>query len=276
MAETNVLTQFSLKNKVIIVTGGTGVLGGFFVAALSSAGAKVAVLGRNQGIASERVKEITDKGGEAIALIADVLDEKQVQAAKEDVLKKWGRIDGLINAAGGNVPESVVSPDQDLFSVKIDDIKKAIDLNIYGTLIPTHVFGQEMARNKKGVILNITSLAAQRPLTRVIGYTMAKSAIQSYTQWMAIEMAQRYGDGIRVNALAPGVFLTSQNKNLLMKPDGSYSDRTMQFINNTPFGRLGVPEELTGTVIWLMSDASRFVNGEVVLVDGGFNAYSGV
>lgn len=276
MDETNGLTQFSLENKIIIVTGGTGVLGGFFASALASVGAKVAVLGRNRDKADERVKAITDKGGEAIALIADVLEEKQVHHAKEEVLKTWGRIDGLINAAGGNVPESVISPEQDLFSVKIEDIKKAIDLNIYGTVIPTHVFGQEMAQNRKGVILNITSLAAQRPLTRVIGYTMAKSAIQSYTQWMAIEMAQRYGDGIRVNALAPGVFLTSQNKNLLMKPDGSYSDRTKQFINNTPFGRLGLPEELTGTVIWLMSDASRFVNGEVILVDGGFNAYSGV
>lgn len=276
MDQSDSLSQFLLTDRVIVVTGGTGVLGGFFASALASAGAKVAVLGRNKDKAARKVQEINGQGGEAMEVIADVLDEKQVTAAKNEVLQKWGKIDGLINAAGGNVPESVVSPDQDLFSVKVDDIKKAADLNIYGTVIPTHIFGQEMAKNKKGVILNISSLAAQRPLTRVVGYTLAKAAIQAYTQWMAVEMAQRYGDGIRVNALAPGVFLTVQNKNLLIKPDGSYSDRTMQFINNTPFRRLGDPEELTGTVIWLMSDASKFVNGEVVLVDGGFNAYSGV
>lgn len=276
MNQTNALKQFSLKDRVIVVTGGTGVLGGFFCSALASAGAKVAVLGRNKTKAEERAREITGQGGEAMAVIADVLIESEVAQAKDQVLEKWGRLDGLINAAGGNVPESVVSPDQDLFSVKVADIKKAADLNIYGTVIPTHIFGEEMAKNKKGVILNISSLAAQRPLTRVVGYTMAKAAIQSYTQWMAIEMAQRYGDGIRVNALAPGVFLTVQNKNLLTNADGSYNDRTQSFIRNTPFGRLGDPEELTGAVIWLMSDASKFVNGEVVLVDGGFNAYSGV
>lgn len=270
------LSEFSLENKIIIITGGTGVLGGSFAKALSKAGAKVAILGRNKEKAAARVKAIKDEGGEAMALIADVLAEGQLHEAKEAVIEKWGKIDGLINAAGGNVPESVISPSQDLFSVKIEDIKKAVDLNLYGTVIPTQIFGEEMAKNKKGTILNISSLAAQRPLTRVIGYSMAKSAIESYTKWMAIEMAQRYGDGLRVNALAPGVFLTVQNKDLLLNPDGSYAERTQKFITNTPYGRLGVPEELNGTVIWLMSDASKFVTGEVVLVDGGFNVYSGV
>lgn len=276
MAHPDALTQFSLRGQVIVITGGTGVLGGFFASALASAGARVAVLGRNRKKAAGKVTEITDRGGEAMELIADVLDENQLAEAKEKVLNTWGKIDGLINAAGGNVAGAVITPEQDLFSVKVSDIKEAVDLNIYGTVIPSLVFGKEMARNKKGVILNISSLAAQRPLTRVVGYTMAKAAIQSYTQWMAVEMAQRYGDGIRVNALAPGVFLTAQNKNLLIKQDGTYSDRTRQFINNTPFRRLGDPGELTGTVIWLMSDASKFVNGAVILVDGGFNAYSGV
>jgi NAD(P)-dependent dehydrogenase (short-subunit alcohol dehydrogenase family) len=270
------LSQFSLKDKTIIITGGTGVLGGSFAMAIAKAGARVGILGRNKEKAAARVKAIKDEGGEAMELIADVLIEQQVHEAKEAVLEKWGKIDGLINAAGGNVPESVVSPNQDLFSVKIEDIKKAVDLNLYGTVIPAQVFGEEMAKNKKGTILNISSLAAQRPLTRVIGYSMAKSAIESYTKWMAIEMAQRYGDGLRVNALAPGVFLTVQNKDLLLNADGSYAERTQKFVANTPYGRLGVPEELNGTVIWLMSDASKFVTGEVVLVDGGFNAYSGV
>jgi NAD(P)-dependent dehydrogenase (short-subunit alcohol dehydrogenase family) len=272
----NGLEQFSLKDKVIIITGGTGVLGGAFAFALAAAGAKVGILGRNRAKAAERAGAVRDKGGEALELVADVLDEQQVQEAKNKVLEQWGRIDGLVNAAGGNVPESVISPDKDLFSVRIDDIRKAVDLNLYGTIIPTHVFGKVMAENKRGAILNISSLAAQRPLTRVLGYAMAKSAIESYTKWMAIEMAQRYGDGIRVNAIAPGVFLTVQNKDLLLNADGSYADRTQKFVTNTPFGRLGDPEELTGTVIWLMSDAARFVTGEVVLVDGGFNVYSGV
>lgn len=270
------LDQFSLKEKVIVVTGGTGVLGGVFAQTIAEAGAKVAVIGRNKKRAEERVESIRQAGGEAIYVIADILDEDQVIQAKKQILDQWGKIDGLINAAGGNIPESVISPEQDLFSVKVTDIKKAVDLNLYGTVIPTQIFGEEMAKVRKGAILNISSLAAQRPLTRVLGYSMAKSAIESYTKWMAIELSQRYGDGIRVNALAPGVFLTIQNKDLLTKPDGSYTERTQKFINNTPFGRLGLPEELTGTVIWLMSDASKFVNGEVVLVDGGFNAFSGV
>lgn len=273
---TNSLTQFSLEGKVIVITGGTGVLGGAFAEALASAGARVAILGRNRDKADRQVKMLRDAGAAAIALIADVLDEQQVTAARARVLEEWGAIDGLINAAGGNIPESVVSPDQDLFSVKVDDIKKAVDLNLYGTVIPVQIFGEVMARNGGGSILNISSLAAQRPLTRVVGYSMAKSAIESYTKWMAIELPQRYGDGIRVNALAPGVFLTVQNEKLLKQEDGTYTDRTSKFLDHTPFGRLGVPSELTGTVIWLMSDASRFVNGEVVLVDGGFNAYSGV
>jgi NAD(P)-dependent dehydrogenase (short-subunit alcohol dehydrogenase family) len=273
---TKSLEQFSLKEKVIVITGGTGVLGGTFASAIASAGAKVGVLGRNKNKAAERVKCIQDSGGEAMELIADVLDEKQVTEARDKVLARWGKIDGLINAAGGNVPASVVTPDQDLFSVRIEDIKQAVDLNLYGTVIPVQVFGAAMAARKSGVILNISSLAAQRPLTRVVGYGMAKSAIESYTKWMAVELPIRYGDGIRVNAIAPGVFLTVQNKDLLIKPDGTYSERTQKFIDNTPYGRLGVPEELTGAVIWLMSDASKFVNGEVVLVDGGFNAYSGV
>jgi len=272
----NGLEQFSLKDKVIVITGGTGVLGGEIAMGLSAAGAKVAILGRNSEKANKRVEAIRQAGGEAIALIADVLEEKQVIDAREQLLEQWGQVDGLVNAAGGNVPESVVSPDQDLFSVKVNDIKKAVDLNLYGTVIPVHVFAEVMAKVAKGVIVNISSLAAQRPLTRVVGYSMAKSAIESYTKWMAIEMAQRYGDGIRVNAIAPGVFLTVQNKDLLLNKDGSFAERTRQFVTNTPFGRLGVPEELTGTVIWLLSDASRFVTGEIVLVDGGFNVYSGV
>lgn len=270
------LTQFSLDNKVIIISGGTGVLGGSWASAIAKAGAKVVVLGRNQKKAEKKVTEIKKDGGEAIAVIADVLEEEQVINAKNTILSKLGQIDGLINAAGGNVPASVVAPDQDLFSVKVSDLKEAIDLNIYGTVIPTQIFAAEMAKNKKGVILNVSSVTGKKPLTRVMGYGMAKCAIESYTQWMAIEMAQRYGDGMRINAIAPGFFLTVQNKDLLLNEDGNYTDRSQKIVNNTPYGRLGVPEELNGTVIYLMSDASKFVTGETVMVDGGFNAYAGV
>ncbi|GAA4311319.1 SDR family oxidoreductase [Compostibacter hankyongensis] len=270
------LEQFSLKEKVIVIPGGTGVLGSAFARAVAAAGARVAVIGRNRDKAAAVVADIRQKGGEAMDLIADVLEEKQVREARDRILDQWGRVDGLVNAAGGNTPGAVVPPDKDLFSVRTEAIREVVDLNIYGTVIPTQCFAEVMARQQKGSIINISSLSAQRPLSRVMGYSLAKTAVEGYTQWMAIELPKRYGDGLRVNALAPGVFLTEQNRGLLLRPDGSYSERAQLFVDNTPFGRLGDPEELTGTVIWLLSDASRFVNGAVILVDGGFNAFSGV
>lgn len=272
----NGIEQFSLAGKVIVMTGATGILGEAMSLAVGKAGARVAILGRNRERADERVSAIRAAGGEAIAILGDVLDEGQMNAAKEEVLATWGTIDGLVNAAGGNIPGATIMPDQDLFDASIEDTKKAVDLNLFGTVIPTHIFGRVIAEKGKGAIVNISSLSAQRPLTRVLGYTMAKKAIEAYTQWMAVELALRYGDGVRVNAIAPGVFLTEQNRTLLLNPDGGYTDRAQKFINNTPYRRLGNPEELTGTLIYLLSDASRFVSGETVLVDGGFNAFSGV
>lgn len=181
-----------------------------------------------------------------------------------------------MNAAGGNMPGAIIQPDQDLFSLNIEDTRKVVDLNLFGTLIPTLVFGQAIAEKGKGSIVNISSLTAQRPLTRVLGYTLAKKAVEAYTQWMAVELGLRYGGSIRMNAIAPGVFLTEQNRSLLLNPDGSPTDRARKFINHTPFQRLGEAEELTGTLIYLLSDASKFVTGETILVDGGFNAFSGV
>ena len=272
----NGIEQFSLAGKVVVMTGATGILGEAMSRAIGEAGAKVAILGRNSARADERVAAIRAAGGEAIAILGDVLDEGQMHAAKDKVLEAWGTIDGLVNAAGGNIPGATIMPDQNLFESKIEDTKKAVDLNLFGTIVPTHVFGRVIAEKGKGTIVNISSLTAQRPLTRVLGYTMAKKAVEAYTQWMAVELALRYGDGVRVNAIAPGVFLTEQNRSLLLASDGSYTDRAQKFINNTPFRRLGNPEELTGTLIYLLSDASRFVNGETILVDGGFNAFSGV
>lgn len=267
---------FSLENKVIVITGATGVLGESFAQAVAAAGAKVAILGRNEEKANERVKAITLNGGEAIAVITDVLNEEALIAARTQILNAWGTIDGLVNAAGGNIPGATIAPDQNIFDINIADTQKAVELNLFGTVLPTHVFGRVIAEKGKGAIVNISSLAAQRPLTRVLGYTIGKTAIEGYTKWMAVELAQRYGDRVRVNALAPGVFLTEQNRSLLTNADGSYTDRAQRFVNHTPFGRLGSPEELNGTLIYLLSDASAFVNGETILVDGGFNAYSGV
>lgn len=268
--------QFSLKDKVVVVTGATGVLGASFSLAVAAAGAKVVVMGRNKERAKERVNAIEEAGGQAISILADVLKEDEVRQAKDQILDKWGTIDGLVNAAGGNVAGAVIGPDQNLFDAKIEDTKKAIDLNLYGTIIPTHIFGSAMAVRGKGAIVNISSLAAQSALTRVLGYTVAKNGIEGYTKWMASELGIRYKGGIRVNAIAPGVFLTIQNKDLLKNPDGSWTERTQKFLNKTPFRRLGDPEELTGALIYLLSDASAFVSGEIILVDGGFTAFSGV
>jgi len=268
--------QFSLKGKVIVITGATGVLGTSFSLYTAKAGAKVVVLGRNKERADQCVAMIKEAGGEAIAVLADVLDEDQILAAKEEIIRVWGTIDGLVNAAGGNIAGSVIAPEDNLFDASVSDIKKAVDLNLFGTVIPTHIFGRVMAEKGKGSIINISSLAAQRPITRVLGYTLAKSAIEAYTQWMAVELGLRYGGGVRVNAIAPGVFLSEQNRNLLIKEDGTYTDRANKFITNTPYQRFGDRKELTGTLIYLLSDASSFVSGETVLVDGAFNAYCGV
>jgi len=270
------IEQFSLQKKVIVITGATGVLGEAFSLSVAQAGAKVAILGRNKQKAEERVAAIKANGGEAIAILGDVLDEARMTAAKEEILQTWGTIDGLVNAAGGNLPGAVIQPEQNLFDINLADTRQALDLNLFGTVIPTTVFGRVMADKGKGVIVNISSLSAKQALTRVLGYTLAKTAIEGYTKWMASELGLRYNGRIRMNAIAPGVFITEQNTSLLLNPDGSYTNRAQKFINNTPYARFGNPEELTGALIYLLSDASAFVNGETIMVDGGFNAFSGV
>jgi NAD(P)-dependent dehydrogenase (short-subunit alcohol dehydrogenase family) len=270
------LNQFSLVGKVVIITGATGVLGAAMSVAVAEAGARVVVMGRDAERGEARAAAIRAVGGEALVILADVLDTAQLEAARDQILATWGRIDGLVNAAGGNMPGATVGPTQDVFDVNIADTRRVVDLNLFGTVIPTTVFGRVMAAQGKGSIVNISSLTAQRPLTRVLGYTLAKKSIEAYTQWMAVELGQRYGGGLRMNAIAPGVFLTEQNRSLMLEADGALTDRARKFIANTPFQRFGEAEELTGTLIYLLSDASKFVTGETVLVDGGFNAYSGV
>ena len=266
---------FSLQDKVIVVTGATGVLGESFVQGISDMQGKVALLGRNEEIGNERVKQLNGKGSEAIFIKADVLSKSDLLASKEIVLNKWGRIDGLVNAAGGNIPEAVIGPDHDVFDIDVDGLKRAFDLNLFGTIMPVTVFGKVL-QISGGSIVNISSMAAQSAITRVLGYSMAKAAIDNYTRWMCVETANRFGTKIRVNAIAPGFFITHQNRHLLTNPDGTFTTRGEAVIKNTPFKRFGNPDELIGALIWLLSDASAFVSGEVICVDGGFNVFSGV
>ena len=267
---------FSLSGKVVVVTGGTGVLGESFVNAIAASGGKVAILGRKAEVANERAEAINQAGGEAIGVVADVLDEKSLTEAKKQILAKFGKIDALVNGAGGNMPGAVVEPDADIFKLDIAALQQVMNLNLFGTVLPTQVFGEEIAKTGEGVIVNISSMSAQRVITKVLGYSMAKTAIDSYTKWFSVELARRYGDKIRMNAIAPGFFLTEQNRNLLTNPDGSFKERGQLVINHTPYSRFGEAKELEGALLYLLSDASKFVTGTIINVDGGFAAFGGV
>jgi len=267
--------NFSLKNKVIVVTGGTGILGDSFVNAIVEAGGTVGILGRKEAVAEERAAAINSKGGKAVALVADVMNEKQLTDAKNKILKAFGQLDGLVNGAGGNMPEGVLQP-EDIFKMNIEGMRKVMDLNLWGTLIPTQVFGEAIAKTGKGSIVNISSMNSKRAITKVLGYNMGKAAVDCYNQWFAVELARRYGDKIRMNALAPGFFLTEQNRYLLTKKEGGYTERGELVIRQTPFKRFGQPDELKGALVWLLSDASQFVTGSMICVDGGFSIFGGV
>ena len=267
---------FSLKEKVIVVTGGTGILGKAFVEAIVEAGGTVCIVGRNEKVANERAEAIQANGGKAISLVADVTNAQQLHAAKEKIIATFGKIDGLVNAAGGNMPEGVLQPDEDIFKMNVEGMKKVMEINVWGTIIPTQVFGEEIAKTGKGSIVNISSMNSKRAITKVLGYNMGKAAVDCYNQWFAVELANRYGDKIRMNALAPGFFLTEQNRYLLTKPEGGYTERGGLVIRQTPFKRFGHPDELKGALVWLLSDASQFVTGAMICVDGGFSAFGGV
>ena len=267
---------FSLANKTAIVTGGTGVLGQAMVKGLVAAGASVGILGRRIEAADALTAEIRSSGGRAIALKADVLDQEQLIKAKETFVKEFGTIDILVNAAGGNMPGAVIPPDKNYFDLNLKDFQKVVDLNLMGTVLPSQVFTEDMVNRKKGVIINIASMASFRPITRVVGYSAAKAAVANFTEWLAIEMAKKFGEGIRVNAISPGFFITEQNRALLTNPDGTFTARGQAAINHTPFARFGRPDELVGTLVWLCSDASAFVTGVNIAVDGGFNVFCGV
>lgn len=267
---------FSLKDKVIVVTGGTGILGTSFVNAIVEAGGTVVISDIREEPCLKRAEELRAKGYKAIGVPCNVLEEASLNEAKDKILAEFGKIDGLVNAAGGNVPEAVVEPEADIFSMNIDGMKKALVLNLWGTIIPSQVFGAAMAKNGNGSIVNISSVSPKNALTKVLGYSMGKAAIDIYTKWFAVEVANRYGDKIRVNAIAPGFFLTDQNRTLLTNPDGSYKERSHKIINHTPFKKFGQPDDLKGALIYLLSDASSFVTGSEIFVDGGFTKFSGV
>jgi len=267
--------MFELNDRVIVLTGSTGVLGGSIAKSLAKEKSIVIVLGRNEALLKSLTLEL-NVFSESKYFVVDVLSKEALIKVKEKIIQKWGRVDALINAVGGNLPGAVVGEDQSLFDLAEDDFDEVVDLNLKGTLLPSLVFGEVMKDQGKGSIVNYSSMAVDRTITRVAGYSASKAAMENFTRWMAVEMALRYGDGVRVNAIAPGFFIGKQNKKLLLNEDGSLTERGEKIIRNTPMKRFGKAEELSGAIHFLCSDSARFITGIVLPVDGGFSAYSGV
>ena len=265
---------FSVKDQVVVITGGTGVLGRCIAEYLATEGAKVVILGRRKEEGDEIVAEIAAKGGEAMFLVTDVMNAEVLQANCDEIMAKYGRVDALLNAAGGNMPGATIAPTGNFFDVEIEAFKTVLNLNLTGTVLPTQIFLRPMVESGKGSIVNFSSMAAFRPMTRVLGYAAAKAGISNFTAFLANEVATKFTPSIRVNAIAPGFFLTNQNRALLTNPDGSLTQRGADVIRQTPFKRFGKPEELCGTIQYLISDAASFVTGTVAVVDGGFNAFA--
>jgi NAD(P)-dependent dehydrogenase (short-subunit alcohol dehydrogenase family) len=268
---------FALAGQVAVMTGGAGVLCASLCRALGELGVKVAILDINLNAAEQLASQINQAKGEAWAIECDVCNKDSLRLASDQILGRYGKVDILINGAGGNSPQATTGDDRPFFDIPMESLQWVIDLNLISTIFASQVFGKSMAAQKKGVILNISSMNAFRPLTRIPAYSAAKSAVSNFTQWLAVHMAQEYSNEIRVNAIAPGFFLTEQNRFLLLDPaSGDLTDRGQKILEHTPMKRFGAPEDLTGTVIWLLSAGAAFVSGIVVPIDGGFSAYSGV
>ena len=265
-----------LKDKVVVITGGAGTLGGALALHFAKQGAVLVILNRDQQKIDQKVASLHEYSPKSIVRVCDVLSQSALEEANQYILDKLGRIDVLINAAGGNIPGATQLPEQNVFDLDIPAIDGAIDLNLRGTLYPSLIFGKSIAKNGSGSIINISSMATYSSITRVMGYSIAKTGVNSFTQWMACELAQKYGDKVRVNAIAPGFFIGEQNKDLLLNPDGSLTPRSEKVINKTPMGRFGKIEELNGAVEFLCSNAASFITGVVLPIDGGFSAFSGV
>jgi NAD(P)-dependent dehydrogenase (short-subunit alcohol dehydrogenase family) len=277
MTELNHLSKaYDFSGQSIVITGGTGVLCGAMVRALASQGAQVAVIARNREKGDALVASLPGPG-KGMVVEADVLDRESLQRAAQTVFERLGHVDGLINGAGGNHPKATTRPDLSFFDLPEDALRYAFDLNLMGTLLPCQIFGRQMADQGEGVILNVSSMSSFRPMTKVVAYSAAKAAVNNFTQWLAVHMAREYSPRIRVNAIAPGFFLTEQNRYLLTQPEThQLTPRGQSIIDHTPMRRFGEPEDLLGAVLWLLSRASAFVTGIVVPVDGGFSAYAGV
>jgi NAD(P)-dependent dehydrogenase (short-subunit alcohol dehydrogenase family) len=269
--------MYDFSGKSVMLTGGAGVLTGEIACALFGCNANIAIVDRDPALAEPLMKRIEPVGDRAIVVFGDVLKPDTMQSAAEQVIKTFGKIDILINGAGGNNPKATTNPTTKFFDLPVDAIRFVADLNLLGTIIPCQIVGKHMAERNEGVILNVSSMNAFRPLTRIAAYSASKAAVSNFTQWLAVYMAQEISTNIRVNAIAPGFFLTKQNKFLLtVETTGALTERGKKIIDHTPMGRFGEPEDLLGTVMWLLSPASKFVTGIVVPVDGGFSAYSGV
>lgn len=268
--------MFSIEGKVAVITGAGGVLGGSIAKSFVQAGAKVVAIDIRQENLDNRINELTALGGEAIGVVGNVLDLQSLENVAQQIIDKWGRIDILLNIAGGNLPGATLNPDQEFFDMKIEDWEKVTNLNMNGTVYPSMVFGRVMSKQKSGSIINVSSMAAYSAITRVPGYSAAKTAVSNFTQWLATEMAMKYGEGVRVNAIAPGFFIGDQNRAVLINPDGSLTDRSKKVLAKTPMGRFGDIAELNGAVQFLCSPAASFITGVVLPIDGGFSAFSGV
>lgn len=270
------MNLFNLENKVILITGGCGVLGGGIAKYLLENNATVIILHYKEAPLQVTVNNLKKIRKKVAGYVCNVVEKESLEEVSKEIMKTYGKIDVLINAAGGNKPGAVVGLDQSVFDVDVEQFKQVIDLNLFGSIIPSLVFGKEMAVTKKGVIINVSSMAAERAITRIMGYSVSKAAIDNFTKWMSVELAQKYGDGMRVNAIAPGFFIGNQNRALLTNEDGSYTDRGNTIIKNTPMNRFGEADELNGAIHYLCTDASKFVTGIVIPIDGGFSAFSGV
>lgn len=270
------MKMYDFTGRTIVVTGGTGVLCGAMAKALVGCGANVAILARSRGKGEAALNGVSGPG-RAIVVIGDALKQETLRDAVGATLDEFGRVDGLINGAGGNNPQATTRPDQSFFDLPEEALRYVFDLNMLGTILPSQVFGRQMAEQGEGVILNISSMSAYRPMTRVVGYSAAKAGINNFTHWLAVHMAQLYSPRIRVNAVAPGFFITEQNRAMLTDvKTGELTDRGRSIISHTPMGRFGDPDDLIGATLWLLSPASAFVTGAVIPVDGGFSAFSGV
>lgn len=268
--------MFDISGKVALVTGGSGVLGSNIAEGFLRAGAKVIIIGAHQERVDKALEHLKTINDSVWGVACNVLDMESLQAVKDKILAQWGRIDILVNAAGGNIPGGTLTVDQNIFDMKVADLNKVVDLNLYGSVYPCLVFGEIMAKQQSGSIVNVSSMAAYESITRVPGYSMAKSAVENFTRWLAQEMAIKFSEKIRVNAIAPGFFIGNQNRAILINPDGSLTDRSKKVIAKTPMKRFGDISELNGAVQFLCSDAASFITGAVLPVDGGFSAFSGV